>query len=204
LRTAAFRTSPELEEKLAKLFAFYGVHGDGFSEQMRLFIDELYEKLNRYKDSQQASEQAGEQKPPSEEITCNLRTSLKDSPSVYYCVNAPPRVVKLLGLEVCRVCKALFLNLSTKTKKLAEEIEKAQTAPIQEIAKPPEAQQTQKTGYTGGYTGVPSKHYETIYCPSGGLWVPLTKCTLCKKDAFNVYDTCQRIFQAKRSQPSKT
>lgn len=198
-----FRIDDVLTKQVQELFAFYGVNGENDSEKWRLFINELHKKLLLYKDSQQGSEQTSERKLDASEINCSLRISLKDSENSYACVNNPPRIVKLQSLEICKVCKALFRGLSDKTKKLAEEIKKAQTAPLPKITKPPEAQ-TQKSGYAGGYTGVPSKHYETIYCPSGGLWVPLTKCTLCKKDAFNVYDTCQRIFQAKRSQPSKT
>lgn len=199
-----FRIDDVLSKQVQELFAFYGVNGENDSEKWRLFINELHKKLLLYKQSQQASEQTGEQKPTNEEITCNLRIALKDSPCGYACVNSAPRVVKLLSLEICKVCKALLLNLPTKTKKLAEEIEKAQTTPeIQQVSKPPEAQAT-PTRETRKETSGAYKHYETIYCPQGGLWVPLTKCVLCKKDAFNVYDTCQRIFQAKRSQPSKT
>jgi len=198
-------------EKIGELFALYGVNGDSFSDKLRLFIDELHKRIIIYKQSLQASEQSSEQKPTNEEITCKLRIALEESPSGYCCVNAPPRMVKLASLEICRVCKALLLNLPTKTKILAEEIEKAQKTPdlkqapeIQQVSKPLEAQATQKSGYTGGYTGIPSKHYETTYCPQGGLYVPLEKCARCKTSSFNVYDTCQRIFKNKQSQPSKT
>lgn len=198
-------------QKIGELFAFYGINGDDFQSKHRLFIDELHKKLLLYKNSQVASEQAGEQKPDIDKLTCRLRKPLEDSPSGYGCIERPPRIVTLKTLAICEVCKALGLNLSDKTKRLAEEIEKAQKTPdlkqapeIQQVSKPLEAQATQKSGYTGGYTGTPSKHYETTYCPQGGLYVPLEKCARCKTSSFNVYDTCQRIFKNKQSQPSKT
>jgi len=197
----------EFEKVLIDLFEFYGINGESNSLKTKELLIEIHRKDIVYKESPEQGEQTSESKINMTEIPCKkllkarLVTKKKVGKEIFYCVNRPPKMTRLETLDICKVCLAVFKHgFTNHTKALAEEIEKAQTAPLQQVSKPPEAQQTQKTGYTG----TPSKHYETIYCPSGGLWVPLTKCTLCKKDSFNVYDTCQRIFQAKRSQPSKT
>lgn len=99
-----------------------------------------------------------------------------------WCVTNPPKMVQLKTLEICKVCKQRRLGLTEKT--LSPSPVESEPQPL---AAPPQPQ-PQKTGYTG----VPSKHYTTIYCPAGGLYVPLSKCDLCKRDAFNVYDVCQK------------
>lgn len=106
--------------KLSELFAFYGVTGDSNAELLRNFVNSLYEKLTLYKKSQT---DPSEQKPLNEELTCKLRILAEKS---YYCVNKPPKATRLLTLDVCKVCLALFRGLNDHTHMLGAQITQAQ------------------------------------------------------------------------------
>lgn len=113
MSTKSFRATPEIEQKLNELFAFYGIKGEFESDKLREFINEIYDKLVRYKDSQPSGEKESEQKPDMAAIECKYRISLEKSESGYACVTRPPRVVKLDSLEICKVCR-LFFQLDIK------------------------------------------------------------------------------------------
>jgi hypothetical protein len=179
--------------KLGELFAFYGVGGDDFSEQMRLFIDELHKKLIVYKNSQQASDKSGEQKPDMKEILCPIRIEHK---GVYYCVTRPPKMVKLETLEICKVCRALFYNLTVKTKGLAQEVAEPVKAGETETIEQLNSQEWRKD---------PKRkldRYGMVYCNDGGLWVFPSKCDDCKKKTYATFSDCQRR-RTQEIQPSR-
>jgi hypothetical protein len=94
-----------------------------------------------------------------------------------WCVNRPPKMVKLETLEICRVCKQRRLGLTEKT-----------LSPSQPQAQPSPQPNNDFPLYRGNTPIKPA----TTFCPAGGLWVPLSKCDLCKSSAFNVYDRCQK------------
>lgn len=112
--------------KLNELFSFYGVIGDSNAELLRNFLGSLYEKLVLYKKS-------SEQKPLDDELTCKLRIL---SGKGYYCVNKPPKATRLLTLDVCKVCLALFRGLTDHTKRLGSQLQQAQKTPTPTPAPP--------------------------------------------------------------------
>lgn len=180
-----FRFDPD---KLGELFAFYGIGGYDFSEQMRLFIDKLYENLNVYKQSPQGSDKSGEQKPDMKEILCKIRIEHK---GVYYCVTKPPKMVKLETLEICKVCQALFIGLTDHTKALGQEISKPE--------KPSEVSDSQAWRHDS--TKKLDK-YGMVYCNDGGLWVFPSKCDDCGKKTHAIFSDCQRR-RTQENQPSR-
>jgi hypothetical protein len=192
-------------DKLQQLFAFYGVEGENDSEKVRLFIDALYEKLLLYRKSQQASNQSGEQSPTTEELTCEIRIKEKET---YYCVNHPPKMVKLETLQICRICKALFYDLGTKTLAKTETVQNepvkvGETEPKEEPKQDPHA-----------WRRDPNKHmdrYGMVFCEhDGGLWAYPSKCHDCKTPCQKAPDTnthlsqTERLRRAQDSQPSQT
>jgi hypothetical protein len=174
--------------KLGELFDFYELSGEFFDPKMRLFIDKLYDKMLLYKKSLGLTNQSGEQKPDMNEILCNLRIEHK---SVYYCVNHPPKMVKLETLEICKVCRALFRGLTDHTKALAQEISKPE--------KPSETSDSQAWRHDS--TKKLDK-YGMVYCHDGGLWVFPSKCDDCKKKTYANYSDCQRR-RTQEIQPSR-
>ena len=95
-----------------------------------------------------------------------------------WCVTKPPKMVLLKTLEICKVCKQHRLGLTEKTLSTSP----SQSEP-QPLTAPPQPQPQSKPQY---------RHYDTIFCPSAGFFVPVTKCDLCKKHSWNVYDVCQK------------
>jgi len=93
------------------------------------------------------------------EIECYKRILFSGE---WYCVNRPPKAVKLLTLDICSVCKF------RKWK-----IPETQTAPI--LADLPTAARLA--------AGTPQKQWEKaeIYCNwKGGIWVLPSACASCK------------------------
>lgn len=202
MKTYGFRLSPDGDTKIGELFAFYGVSGENFSDQMRLFIDNLYEKLLLYKKSTAASEQTSEIKTDMDVITCPLRISLQDSKSGYACVNRPPKMVKLETIEICKVCKALFMGLTDKTKRLGEQVSKQEPASKEEPAPPQDKHAWIRDPNQ-------AKHLGMTWCRDGGILVFPNKCGKCKTPcdkapATNPFlsDT-ERLKRQQSPQPSK-
>jgi len=110
-------------DRLHDLFAFYGVTGENNNELLNNFFNSLYEKLILYKKSQT---QPSEQKPLDDELTCKTRIFSGKS---YYCISRPPKATRLLSLDVCKVCLALFRGLTDHTKRLGSQVEQAQKTP---------------------------------------------------------------------------
>lgn len=158
------------EKKLGELFAFYGISGDNFSDQLRLFIDESYEKLILYKKSTAASEQTSETKTDMDIMTCPFRIQHQQS---YYCVTKPPKMVKLETLEICKVCKALFMGLTEKTKRLGEQVSKQEPAPKEEPAPPQDKHAWIRDPKQAKPLGM-------TWCRDGGILVFPNKCGKCK------------------------
>jgi len=79
----------------------------------------------------------------------------------YWCVNKPPKMVKLETLEICKVCKQRKIGLTEKTKV--------------ETEKPSEVNPNTIYDQNRGFD-----RYGMIWCPDGGLWVFPKKCDLCK------------------------
>jgi hypothetical protein len=79
----------------------------------------------------------------------------------YWCVVKPPKAIRLLSLDVCRVCKARKLGLSDSTK-IEEKVKEAQNhAWVKD----------QKRDLS---------RYGMIYCSKDGLWVFPSKCETSK------------------------
>jgi hypothetical protein len=80
----------------------------------------------------------------------------------YWCVVKPPKAIRLLSLDVCRVCKARRLGLSDSTK-IEEKVKEAQNhAWVKD----------QKRDLS---------KYGMIYCSKDTLWVFPSKCDKCLK-----------------------
>lgn len=145
-------------EKVNDLFAFYGITGESLNEQFSRFIDTLNDKLILYKKSETVSKQPTDSETPTEELTCKLRISVENA---FYCVTKPPKVTKLLTLDVCKVCLALTRGLTNETRRLGQQIEKSQH---HENVNPP--QQAQQTAYINpmleGLASYKFKHHCTI------------------------------------------
>jgi len=79
----------------------------------------------------------------------------------YWCVNKPPKMVKLPTLDICRVCKQRKFGLKERTK--------VESARKQDFSwrQNPHRGDLQKAGM--------------IYCEYDGLWVFPSKCESCKR-----------------------
>ena len=101
---------------------------------------------------------------------------------LYWCVNKPPKMVKLLTLDICKVCKQRKLGLTESTK-IAETTESHKSA--EEIWKG-EPQPRTLTD-----PNLKLNKYGMVYC-ADGLWIFPSKCEHCKKISFPKWDDCQK------------
>jgi len=105
----------EREGKLCEILAHYGLKGKNFSDDMRLVIDEIHKLLIIDKRSQAQELQESESKP----FHCLNRIFISEHEAKrkkgYWCVDKPPRMVKLYSKEICKVCKARKVGLNERT-----------------------------------------------------------------------------------------
>ena len=189
---------------LNDLFEFYGIKGENEHDKTRELLIEIHRKQVVYKESLPVGDQTSEQKPNMKEIPCKklilahlVTKEVKDGKEIYkegrefyFCVNRPPRMVRLDTLQICNVCLAVFKHgFNDHTKSLGSQVnqpvkvgEKPETdfsAPLK--IKDPSNREFAKAGMT--------------YCSDGGQWVFPRKCELCKTSTPSLWSQCQKQRQ---------
>lgn len=197
MKPKAVRLSIDDAAREKQIFDYYGVTGDNPTEQYRDFLKRCHQQIESYRKSETVKESEENLTP----IFCKLRISKATKEGqAFFCVTKPPKAVKLVDLQVCKVCCALRYNmkLTEKTK-----VPDTETTTENNFSTEQPIEQT-----TPAITYQPVKGWDAFViradgakvCPFGAAFVYKHNCQQCKRDEIDKWNACVMLHYQR--QPS--
>jgi hypothetical protein len=174
LKTIGFKDNGEYLAKINEIAKLLTLSSDSTSDLLKAIIDHVSKSLTfTIQSTKQVTAESDQSPADDPEIKCVNRIYFRKD---HWCVNKPPRMVKLETLDICRVCKQRHIGLTSNS--LVNQRTKV------------EVSQT----ISGHSTAEASAKLQAIlgqhYCYNGGLFVNQSACVACRSTKYHIFSSC--------------